>query len=130
MTHSIETSVGLIPSSIGDIKNWHPLKGEWIYYDLLAIEYKNGTRPYWKGGDGVEYPDTKNSIIKSDTCEVREGYYNSSFGGLGFYRFDVIKDLWYEGGDCEHIKFNRDAGGTYINPNIVSLYSWMPKKEG
>ena len=125
-THSIETSVGLMPTSI--VKDWYPSKpqGEYAYYDLLALEYKNGTRPSWTGNDGISYPNTSVPILKSQTCEVAEGFYNSSFGGLGFYRWDVIKDLWYEGGDCEHVKFNRTAGGTYINPNLVTLYATIP----
>lgn len=127
-THSIETSVGLMPIAVGDVRNWHPSKPQdgWVYYDMLALEYKNGTRPSWTGFNGITYPDTSVPIIKSETCEVTEGFYNSSFGGLGFYRWDVIKDLWYEGGDCEHVKFNRTAGGTYINPNLVTLYSCKP----
>lgn len=126
LKHSIETAVGLYPYD--KIKSWYPKTqdGGWAYYDLLALEYKNGTRPSWTGADGIDYPDTDFAIKKSDPfVEIAEGYYNSSFGGLGFYRYENVKNLRYAGGDCEHVSFNKCAGGTYINPEIVTLYNFL-----
>ena len=120
-----ETGFGLMPRKY--VANWHPgnpiqwNNEKWVYYDLLSVEFLDGTRPHWVGD--MEYPDTKNPIQKSSVCSVDAPMRtNSAFGGIAFYRFEKIRELQYEGSDCEHISFNKAAGGVFITDRIKTIY--------
>jgi hypothetical protein len=119
-----EAGFGLMPKRYVP---WHPGNPitsdgvEWVYYDILAVEFSDGTRPHWKGDK--DYPDTKKPFTKATKSSVDHPMrVNSAFGGMAFYRFDKIKDLTYEGQDCEHIAFNKAAGGVSITDKFGTIY--------
>ena len=120
-----ESIFGLMPKKLVD--KWHPGEAvgfmglEWVYYDLLAVEFADGTRPHWIGD--INYPDTKKPFVKSDICSVKSPQkVNSAFGGMAFYKKERIMELEYSGEDCEHIEFNRKAGGIFITDRIKGIY--------
>lgn len=119
-----EAIMGLMPKSYVP---WHPgeairyMDREWVYYDLLAVEFKDGTRPHWVGD--MQYPDTKDQIKKADKSSV-DGtmFVNSAFGGMAFYKANKIRGIRYTGTDCEHISFNKQIGGVHITDKIIGIY--------
>lgn len=120
-----ESIFGLMPKKLVD--KWHPGEAvgfmglEWVYYDLLAVEFADGARPHWIGD--INYPDTKKPFVKSDICSVKSPQkVNSAFGGMAFYKKERIMELEYSDEDCEHIEFNRKAGGIFITDRIKGIY--------
>lgn len=120
-----DTILGLMPYPI--VSAWHPSEKiiwmgfDWVYYDLLAVEYSDGTRPNWQGD--ISYPDTKDEFKKSESSSVKGAMdVNSAFGGMAFYLYDAIKDIKYDGSDCEHIKFNKQLKGVKIIESVRGLY--------
>ena len=120
-----DTTFGLMPHPL--VSGWHPSQKitwmgfDWVYYDLLAVEYSDGTRPNWQGD--MLYPDTKDEFKKSEVSSVTGGMkVNSAFGGMAFYLYDAIKDIRYDGSDCEHIKFNKQLKAVRIIESVRGLY--------
>ena len=119
-----EAIMGLMPKKYVP---WHPgeaiqyMDREWVYYDLLAVEFKDGTRPHWIGD--MQYPDTKDEFKKATKSSVGEAMFaNSAFGGMAFYKADKIRGIRYTGTDCEHIAFHKQIGGIYITDKIKGIY--------
>jgi glycosyltransferase involved in cell wall biosynthesis len=120
-----DTTFGLMPYQL--VSGWHPSKEiqwrgvSWVYYDLLAVEFSDGTRPHWLGD--VSYPDTKEDFLRAKCSSISSPMtVNSAYGGMAFYRYSAIKDLQYEGGDCEHIKFHKKLNGVRIIDSIRGIY--------
>jgi glycosyltransferase involved in cell wall biosynthesis len=120
-----DTTFGLMPHPL--VSSWHPSEKitwmgfDWVYYDLLAVEYLDGTRPNWQGD--ILYPDTKDEFKKSELSSVTMGMdVSSAYGGMAFYLYDAIKDIRYDGSDCEHIKFNKQLKGVKIIETVRGLY--------
>jgi hypothetical protein len=120
-----EAIMGLMPKSYVP---WHPgeaikyMDRDWVYYDLLAVEFKDGTRPHWIGD--MQYPDTKDEFKKADKSSVSGAMpCNSAFGGMAFYKANKIRGKRYTGTDCEHIAFNKSIGGIYITDKVLGIYA-------
>lgn len=120
-----ESIMGLMPKQYVP---WHPgeaikyMGKDWVYYDLLAVEFKEGTRPHWVGD--MEYPDTKDEFKKADKSSIDKAMFvNSAFGGMAFYKADKIKSKRYTGTDCEHIGFNKSIGGIHITDRVLGIYA-------
>jgi hypothetical protein len=120
-----EAIMGLMPKTHVP---WHPGKAikymnrDWVYYDLLAVEFRDGTRPHWVGD--MQYPDTKDEFKKADKSSVDGAMLcNSAFGGMAFYKADKIRGKRHTGTDCEHIAFNKSIGGIYITDRVLGIYA-------
>lgn len=120
-----ESIFGLMPHKY--VEKWHPGKVvefmnlNWVYYDLLALEFADGTRPHWSGD--MNYPDTKTPFVKASCSSLTTPQKtNSAFGGMAFYKKSKIMDNSYTGDDCEHIGFNKKAGGIFVTDKIKGIY--------
>jgi len=120
-----ESIMGLMPKPYVP---WHPGETikyagkDWVYYDLLAVEFKDGTRPHWVGD--MQYPDTKDEFKKADKSSVSKAMFaNSAFGGMAFYKASKVRGKRYTGTDCEHIQFNKSIGGIYITDRVLGIYA-------
>ena len=112
---------------------------KFAYFDIWALR-KDG----WSNGDWMsEYRELDASGLKPSTAlrtalyskmkkiDEREPWIpvNSAFGGLGVYKFQIIRGLRYQGElegipVCEHVPFNLDIrkrnGRLYIVPGLIN----------
>ncbi|GBG32962.1 Hypothetical Protein FCC1311_091882 [Hondaea fermentalgiana] len=68
-------------------------------------------------GNHQQYTRIKTNDRDADPIPAK-----SCFGGLAVYKAQSIKNLRYEGGDCEHISFNGKLDKVYIVPDFNTYY--------
>ena len=97
-----------------------------VYYDTYAFRRVGHPKPHSSQEINQLFYNRGEPFIKVMSC----------FGGLGIYKRDAIRDIWYssqkpDSAACEHVYFHMDMAKNgfdriYLNPSQITLYSSNP----
>ncbi len=104
------------------------------YYDLWALR----TKDEWMPGNMWEYIPYEELKKRTDLFrEILPGAnpieVDSCFNGIAIYKYEYIKDVRYNGVECEHVSFNKKllennkGKKIYINPQMLVYNGFHPK---